>query len=211
MGSANGLSAVPMAIPFSGVTAAGPFILNVASAGDVNGDGYGDILVSATSVAPPVTVDLYLGGPGGLSAKRIVLANPNGSAFFGTQLAGVGDIDGDGFDDLAIGLGTASLRQAYVYRGGPMGPPPMPSITLSPPASNTGLFGAPLAAVGDVNRDGFADVGVGSAYGSAAYVYLGAASGLATTPWQAFAPPGVMQFGGTMASVKRVRGKRGGG
>jgi hypothetical protein len=212
MGTPGGLSKVPQPIAFSGNTQSGFFVLNVASAGDVNGDGYGDVLISATSVKPPLTVNLYLGGPSGLSPMPIVLQNPGTSPFFGSRLAGVGDIDGDGFDDFAValGLGTGALgtRQAFVYRGSQNGPPPMPSITLVPPASNSGLFCDPVAGLGDVNGDGFADVGVGSIDGSASYVYLGAPSGLMPMPWQAYAPPGVMQWGDGLARGGLLRKPR---
>ena len=198
LGTPGGLSASPIVMPYTS-NAQNFFVVNVASAGDVNGDGYGDVLISVTD-AMPTTVEVYLGGPGGLSASPIVLPNPTTGPFFGYRLAGVGDIDGDGFDDFIDGLSDSLSRAAYVYRGSASGPATAPSITLQSPAT-TGGFGDPVAAIGDVNRDGFADVGVGAINGSASFVYLGAASGLVATPLSASAPAGVQEFGESMASV----------
>jgi hypothetical protein len=192
LGSANGVFGSPTVVTYTGNTPQSWFFVNVTAAGDVNGDGYGDIMVSTIDAAP-LSVRVYLGGAAGLSSSPLTLPNPGTWTEFGARLAGVGDIDADGFDDIACGLGGPDPRTAYVYRGGPSGPSSVPSITLSPPPMTTGGFADPLAGLGDVNRDGFADVGVG-AITSNAFVYLGAPSGLLAAPQSVSAPAGVSSF-----------------
>jgi hypothetical protein len=78
---------------------------------DVNGDGYDDILVGRRDFTHSTTTHagrawLFLGGPNGLSATPSLIFTPpvlNTYGFFGTMVACVGDINGDGFEDFAIG------------------------------------------------------------------------------------------------------------
>ena len=78
----------------------GPFGASVASAGDVNGDGYADVVIGLSGDPNPNTfrnqVFLYFGGPSGLAkASAITLTSPEGSTTdFGWSAVGVGDVNG---------------------------------------------------------------------------------------------------------------------
>lgn len=172
----------------------------VSSAGDVNGDGFSDILIGAPSFDTASNfvgkAYLYLGGPSGLSStpQWTSLGDDVNMAFFGQALAGVGDVNGDGFSDVMVGapnFGTANLGagKIYLYLGESGGLPTDPSWTSSGDDKAVAQFGFSLAAAGDVNSDGYSDVIIGAASfdttqsrAGKAYVYLGGASGLATSP-----------------------------
>ena len=86
-------------------------------------------------------------------------------------------MNGDGFPDRIVG--APSTNQAMVYLGSAMGVPSTPSFTLSGPSSSS--FGTSVSSAGDVNGDGYADVVVGAPGTNQAFVFLGGATGLATT------------------------------
>jgi hypothetical protein len=162
---------------------AGEFIgRQVASAGDVNGDGFSDVVLSNGGGGATANSDrawVYYGGAGASfdTTADGALTGPAGSAF-GSDVAAAGDVNADGFDDLVIG--GANVDRAYVFLGGS-------SATFDATADGvlmggSGAFGAAVASAGDVNGDGRADIVVGdhliSATGTqsgAAYIFLGAA------------------------------------
>jgi hypothetical protein len=174
------------------------FGIAVASAGDVNGDGYADILVGEPEIVRGTgKAYLYLGGPTGPSAEAdIVFVGPDGaSGHFGHSVAGAGDLNGDGYADILIAaVGYASQTgRVYVYLGGPTGPATQADLTLTGPDGAGGYFGRPAISAGDVNGDGYADVII-TAYGidantGRAYLYLGGPTGLATMPAVVLAGP----------------------
>ncbi|MFO0558433.1 MAG: FG-GAP-like repeat-containing protein [Polyangiales bacterium] len=168
----------------------------VAPAGDTNGDGYGDLLVGFPAESMGATMfagcaRLYLGSASGVqtTAAQTVCGMAN-SDVLGVAVAGVGDIDHDGYADVAIAASQADVRGMVdagavgVHRGSRMGFEPSPRWTLSGPTSG-GFFGAAVAPSIDVNGDGFSDVIVGATgfNGGAgnALVFLGSGAGLPST------------------------------
>jgi hypothetical protein len=196
-GSASGLSTIPSA------TIDGPdgtetfFGEEISGAGDVNGDGYADVVVGTGTVVAHV----YLGSPTGLSASPArTLNSPAAGVGFGNSVAGVGDINGDGFGDLVIGASGANsnVGGAYLYLGSTTGIATEPSATISPPPG-AWVFGTQVVAAGDVNGDGLADVLIASqgTVGSGgpvatAYVFLGGTGGLATAPQASIVVGGII-------------------
>jgi hypothetical protein len=192
-GSANGPAATPVSIaapdgngPFS------EFGIHVAAAGDVNGDGYADLIVGADGGgASTGAAYVLLGGPNGLSSSATALAGPAKHLYFGWSVAGAGDLNGDGYADVAVAAEGASEPFA-VYLGGPGGIATTP-VTIEAP-------GIPqsVASAGDVNGDGFGDLLVG-AFGvnhdaGAFYLYLGSAAGLSSSPIEVDGPAGAYGF-----------------
>ena len=153
-------------------------------AGDVNGDGYDDLLTrggvfdpSSLSYYSP-RLFLFHGSPGGLEPTPAWTATPltQNPRDFGDFFEGVGDVNGDGYDDVVTNAyGEAypvyydpSNRNlfynyapgtAYLYLGGPKGLTAQPVWSAHQPES---YFGVAIAAAGDVDGDGYADVLIGT-------------------------------------------------
>jgi FG-GAP repeat/Bacterial Ig-like domain (group 2) len=163
--------------------------------GDFNADGYADVAVGAKNgIGGYGAVYLfYSSGPSGIASTDLysggsasaTLVGPASNAQFGAALA-VGDFDGDGYPDLAVGAYGAASNAGAVYVFHSAGLSGIASRDLSAgDLADTVLtghvssyFGWALAA-GDTNGDGFADLAVGTSNGfNTAYVFLGGASGI---------------------------------
>jgi hypothetical protein len=197
------------------------FTTGAAGAGDVNGDGYGDVIVGApfydNGEADEGRVWIHAGSASGLSAAVHWMNEVNeANAHYGISVAGAGDVNGDGYGDVIVGAeqasnGEAQEGRAYVYHGSPAG------LTLAwtgEPNLGGSSYGHSVASAGDVNGDGYSDVIVGAERYSGgqnqegrAYVYLGSAAGLSATPaWTAESNQALAQFGHTVASAGDVNG-----
>src|SRR5690242_14058941 len=141
--------------------------LSVAGAGDVNGDGYADIIVGADHNDAGGTdagrAYVVFGGPGPTRLPNWVLTGGSGGGLFGNSVAGAGDVNGDGYADVIVGApqaGGSNRGAAYVFFGGPAADA-IPDLALSGEQAND-RFGASVAGAGDVNGDGYDDVIVGA-------------------------------------------------
>jgi hypothetical protein len=148
------------------------FGCSVASAGDVNADGYGDVIVGAYN-HPPLArgrVYLYLGSAAGLGTDPAWIAEGGQkNAGFGFCVASAGDFDGDGYGDVIIGGpidDTSDHRSlAALYSGSSAGPSSVPTWMALGQSATGGAdyswFGASVATAGDVNGDGCSDLAIG--------------------------------------------------
>ena len=190
----------------------------VASAGDVNGDGFADVIVGFGAA----WVSLYLGGATGLAttpASTITGPDDNSSADFGNSVAGAGDVNGDGFADVVVGSpgsngpdgGVGGTGRIYVYLGSAAGLVSTPANLING-LDRLGEFGNAVESAGDVNGDGYSDVIVGAEGANnmdgRVYVYLGSATGLATSPASVLMLGSGMgtSFGSTVAGAGDVNG-----
>lgn len=138
-------------------------------AGDINADGYSDILVGATSHDAGGTsagAVYLLCGPvstGSLSAATAKLVGA-ASDFAGWSVTGVGDVDGDGRDDWAAGS-IAGTGVVYLYREPVSGTQSLTSANAVLSGDNTGdKAGWSVSRGGDADGDG-ADEFLAGAYG----------------------------------------------
>ncbi|MCI0587992.1 MAG: FG-GAP-like repeat-containing protein [Planctomycetes bacterium] len=171
---------------------------SVAGPGDLDGDGTPDVLVgapgevTASPYAPAGAVRAHSGASG---ATLFTWSGSTPNANFARTVAGVGDLDGDGSDDVVVGIpGPQSTGTARVYSG----------------ASGATLLtvgaGAAVAGVGDVDGDGTPDV-AGSLIGQTAgqvRVYSGSTGVVLLV----VNPPGpsLQQFGAAISGTGDVDG-----
>ena len=160
---------------------------SVASAGDVNGDGFGDIIIGAYQADPGgvynAGVSYVVFGTAAAVGPSLDLSTLDGSNGFridgttaqdyaGMAVKSAGDVNGDGFDDVIIGAygadhaGQYNVGETYVVFG--KGVPFAPSVNLSTldgtngfrldGTDNSDLSGRSVSSAGDINGDGFDDI-----------------------------------------------------
>jgi hypothetical protein len=221
-GSASGLEAEPAWFAESNHYL-GEFGYSVASAGDVNGDGYSDVVVGAFGWDNPETNEgeafVYLGSPTGLSDDYAWRQESNNvEANFGTSVASAGDVNGDGYSDVIIGANHFSNGQhwegrVFVFHGGSEGLYSAPSWWVESDQADAYL-GYWVGSAGDVNRDGFSDVVVGAyRYDNdqpnegRVWLYLGSPAGLQSSPvWWDESDQAQGQFGKALGTAGDVNG-----
>ncbi|MFI3119218.1 MAG: FG-GAP-like repeat-containing protein, partial [Methylococcaceae bacterium] len=165
---------------------------SVASAGDVNGDGLADVIVGAFQSDPTSgTTDagrsyVVFGKASTTAVNLSTIAGGTGSGFVingqaandgsGISVASAGDFNGDGLADLLIGANTATPSSTRAFAGRTylvFGKTTPSEVKLSDVENGTGGFvvngttkedytGLSVAAAGDVNADGFADLIIGA-------------------------------------------------
>ncbi|MFO0648280.1 MAG: FG-GAP-like repeat-containing protein [Polyangiales bacterium] len=195
-GGASGVALAPSTTLVGRDGADGDFGISVASAGDVNGDGYGDLVVGASVVSRFTgRAYVYLGGATGLATTPATSwTGPDGpNGFFGNAVASAGDVNGDGYGDVLVGaaMTDTATGKVYLYLGSATGLPTTASTVLAGPDGTLADFGVSIASAGDVNGDGYGDVLVGAdrvgSFAGRVYVFHGGATGLSTTPATRFA------------------------
>ena len=185
---------------------------SVAHAGDVNGDGYADVLVGAPDASNGQSgeglVFVHYGKDGGMDpVPDVVLEMNQVGAGFGTAVRTAGDLNGDGYADVVIGAPGAfsGAGRAYVFMGGPAGLSTMPALTLN--IGPGAQFGAAVSTAGDVDHDGFSDVIISGPGAGQVRLYRGSAAGLIATPALVINDPQPGSgFGSALATAGDVNG-----
>lgn len=153
--SGRDLSELHSFLPYSAGFAGGVFV----AAGDVNGDGFDDIVTGTGAGAQP-HVKVFDGRSGQL--MQSFFAYP--AAFAGGVSVAAGDINGDGRADIVTGSGPGGGPQVKVFDGANL------QEIKSFLAYSESFAGGVFVAAGDINGDGRADIITGAGAGAAGHV-----------------------------------------
>jgi hypothetical protein len=196
-GFATGVNTKPLSV-LKGSQANAFLGQSLASAGDINGDGFSDLIVGAhlydKAQSNEGAVLIWHGsaaGPDTAVASALHSAQPESA--FGYAVSAVGDVDGDGYDDILVGAphydnGQSEEGVALLFKGTPNGISKIASNILEADQADAG-FGTSVSSAGDANGDGYGDIIIGAMHydsgedeEGAAFVYLGSSSGLNPVP-----------------------------
>lgn len=175
---------------------------DVAGIDDVDGDGFGDILVGQnghtySSIPFPGHAYLYSGATGALLQTFSYPGTLNSKLGFGENVAAVPDVDGDGLADVAVGADIVKVNQnvnesVYVFS----------SATgalireVQPPSSFPyRAFGCSIAGIEDLNGDGRGELVVGERGGAGRVYVYSAVDGALLATLSSLQPDGVLGKG----------------
>ena len=170
---------------------------SVSSAGDVNGDGYDDLIIGANGGDPNGEIYVIYGGANAPGSDGVldlsdldgtngfILTGIDANDFSGRSVSSAGDVNGDGYDDLIIGAnradpnGDGEAGETYIVYGGASAPGTGGRFNLSTLDGSNGFIlngidaydrsGTSVSSAGDVNGDGYDDLIIG-AYGADGFV-----------------------------------------
>ncbi len=164
---------------------------DIENIGDVNGDGVDDIAIRSSWPSSTEYVHIFYGNEGGLDAEYDLLSEKRGYHVSsrhgtGTQLAEVGDFNGDGFGDFLVGKWANGLYDTFLIYGYDADPnaelttdfydlnsiTPDRGVRLTDSGSALPGYRA-VAGLGDFNGDGLGDFFYKSGSGTDAYIVFG--------------------------------------
>jgi len=156
---------------FNGSTDGEQFGYNVAPAGDVNKDGYGDLLVGSPMYygvgSQSGRAFLYYGAKHMKTTPDLTMDGEGPSDWFGITGIGVGDLNKDGYADFVLSAPNHRLPPSdeifgriYVYLGS-ASPTTVPNLKIDGPTFAS-YWAKAIAPAGDVNGDTYADFLVGT-------------------------------------------------
>jgi len=174
--------------------------------GDVNADGFADIIVGAMGYDAgnwKGRAYVFLGSATGIGncdlsdptcVPHAAITGENNSDLLGWSVSNAGDVNGDGYDDIIVGAhgfdGVSDKGRAYILLGSEsgiadcdLGAECVPDATITG-ENNNDYLGISVSNAGDVNGDGYDDVVVGARgypdgyFFGRAYIFLGSAAGI---------------------------------
>jgi len=201
----------------------GHFGSSVSGVNDMDGDGFGDVVVGACREDPGASPDdagrVYtFSGATGVLLHTLHSPNEESSGYFGYAVSGIHDLNGDGLGDIVVGAywedpgsSPSNAGRAYVFSG------TTDTLLLalqSPNEESNGNFGYSVSGIPDVNGDGLDDIIVGAQNedpGSSpsdagrAYIFSGA-DGVLLHTLQSPDETGSGHFGCSVAGINDITG-----
>jgi len=156
--------------------------------GDINGDGFMDMAISNTdSIDSPTgysSIEFFMGNSSGINTTAVSTFSPlDTGRLYGVEMSFVGDVDGDGFDDILVSELFASTTpyhsgKVFMWSGSSSGPV---KHTWSDKGSfANALLGQTISPAGDINEDGYSDfliMAPSSSKAGKVHLYLGSQNG----------------------------------
>ena len=173
LGGSGGFPAAP-SVTLSGTEAGGHFGWSVARAGDINGDGADDLLVGAPDETGGGTARgrAYLFTGAG-AVPLLTFSGGENNSRFGWSVDTAGDMNADGYFDMAVGAPRddddgnitedgLNRGRVFLYLGGPSPDNSVDKVFAG--VENGAEFGTSVAGLMDYNSDGLGDLAVGAPF-----------------------------------------------
>lgn len=111
--------------------------------------------------------------------QAIITSDYDSNGRFGTVLAKIGDVDLDGFNDIAISAPFEGNGAVYIHLGGPDGISLKPSQRIEAPSElpspyedvKSSMFGHGISRGVDIDGNGYRDIAIGSPNSESVYIY----------------------------------------
>jgi hypothetical protein len=205
---------------------------SLANAGDLNADGFADLVVGAPGIDAGSTVPdcggavVYLGSATIPTGESVALGPTEllRNQRYGESVGPAGDLAGDGFHAALVAAASrpgssGQVGRVYAYLGTTTGVAGSTPVIIDPPDTGHGLFGFTLACLGDLGGDSYPDLAIGRpeaaapvAFAGQVLVYGATAGGIPATPDTVLAGDGTpVRFGYAIAPAGAVglTGQRG--
>lgn len=158
--------------------------IELTGAGDINGDGFGDMITSNVTNGGAGTLTVRYGSPGGVDfggTGSTTVNSPAGTIEFGTRVRIIGDVNRDGFADVAVSLvgitGSTTAGGVRVYLGGASGLSTTPAFSFDGAAGEA--LGIDVAGGGaDFDGDGYHDLAMARRGAGGVAIRRGGSAGL---------------------------------
>lgn len=159
---------------------------------DLDGDGYGDLVVGAQDAAPSAqgAAFFYRGSPTGPVAAGTFRAG-NADERVGFTVIDAHDTNGDDLDDVLVSGHNFGSGQAYVILGGAGPFDSAAGMLTAAPSSEFSQF---MTSLGDLNGDGDDDVAVAEDGAARVHVFRSTGAGLEPTPSFTFTAPDLLRI-----------------
>ncbi|XP_057279866.1 integrin alpha-6 isoform X1 [Pezoporus wallicus] len=151
---------------FEGEGLASSFGYDVAVV-DLNNDGWQDIVVGAPQYFDRSgdiggAAYIYINQQGKWDRVKPIRLNGTTDSMFGLAVENVGDVNQDGYPDIAIGAPYDGFGKVYIYHGSRNGINTKPAQILDGEKTGTNFFGYSIAGNMDLDKNSYPDIAVGS-------------------------------------------------